>query len=50
MGPMSHTAGGVLVERAGLPVGELAVTADDKLSDEFIVDGTITVPPAGNAP
>jgi hypothetical protein len=30
--------------RAALPAGELAVRADDTISDEFIVDGQIEVP------
>ncbi|MEO8510592.1 MAG: protease complex subunit PrcB family protein [Chloroflexota bacterium] len=32
------------VPRAALPAGELAVRADDTISDEFIVDGRIEVP------
>jgi len=32
------------INRRALPVGELPVRADDTLSDEFIVSGTVTVP------
>jgi hypothetical protein len=46
----SHPAQCLAVEREGLPAGDLAVTADDTVSDEFIVDGIITVPAAENAP
>jgi hypothetical protein len=33
-----------VVDRTVLPVGQLAVRADDTISDEFIVDATIEVP------
>lgn len=33
-----------VVDRTVLPVGELAVRADDTISDEFIVDAVIEVP------
>ena len=35
-----------LLSRAGLPVGELRVWADDTVTDEFIADTVIDVPPA----
>lgn len=34
------------VPRSALPAGELAVRADDTISDELIVTGTIEVPPS----
>ena len=45
-GPAGTTfpAGCGTITRAGLPVGELDVRADDTVSEEFIVDGVITVP------
>jgi hypothetical protein len=46
----THPAQCLAVDRADLPAGELAVTADDTVSDEFIVGGTIQVPAAGSAP
>ena len=39
-----------LLNRDGLPVGELTVSAHDTLSDEFIVEGTVVVPDAAGAP
>ena len=47
---ISYPAGCGLLERAALPEGELAVRADDTISEEFIVDGTLSVPPASDAP
>lgn len=46
----THPAQCLAVDRGALPAGDLAVTADDTVSDEFIVGGTIKVPPAGSAP
>lgn len=46
----SHPAQCVAVDRAALPSGELKVSADDTVSDEFIVEGTIEVPPPNGAP
>lgn len=40
----TYPADCVVVDRMQLPVGELAVRADDTISDEFIVDATIEVP------
>lgn len=37
------------ISRAALPAGELVVRADDTISDERIVDGTIEVPDAEGA-
>ena len=39
-----YPAGCGTVTRAALPAGELQVRADDTVSEEFIVDGVITVP------
>ena len=39
-----------VVNRDVLPSGELAVRADDTISDEFIVGGDVTVPDAESAP
>lgn len=39
-----------LLNRGGLPAGELTVSAHDTLSDEFIVGGTVVVPDPANAP
>jgi hypothetical protein len=39
-----------LLNRAGLPAGQLTVSAHDTLSDEFIVGGTVVVPDAASAP
>jgi len=47
---LTYPAGCGLLERAALPEGELAVRADDTISEEFIVDGTLSVPPASDAP
>jgi hypothetical protein len=41
---ITHPAGCGLLNRAALPAGELAVRADDTISDEFIVAGTAVVP------
>lgn len=41
-----YPAGCGTVTRAALPAGELPVRADDTVSEEFIVDGVITVPPS----
>jgi hypothetical protein len=40
----TYPADCVLLDRSQLPVGTLAVRADDTISDEFIVDATIEVP------
>jgi len=47
---ISHPAQCVAVERAALPAGDLKVSADDTVSDEFIVEGTIAVPAPDSAP
>lgn len=47
---VSHPAQCVAVDRASLPAGDLKVSADDTVSDEFIVEGTIAVPAADSAP
>ena len=39
-----------VLNRAALPVGELAVRADDTISEEFIVGGDVTVPDPESAP
>ncbi|HKO32284.1 MAG TPA: protease complex subunit PrcB family protein [Candidatus Limnocylindria bacterium] len=39
-----------VVNRNALPVGDLAVRADDTISDEFIVGGDATVPVPESAP
>ena len=39
-----------VLNRDALPAGELAVRADDTISDEFIVGGDVTVPDPGSAP
>lgn len=39
-----------IVNRDALPAGELAVRADDTISDEFIVAGEVTVPDVEAAP
>ncbi len=39
-----------LLNRDALPAGELAVRADDTISDEFIVGGDVTVPDPEAAP
>jgi hypothetical protein len=39
-----------LLNRAALPPGELAVRADDTISDEFIVGGRVVVPHPESAP
>ena len=39
-----------VLNRDALPVGQLAVRADDTISDEFIVGGDVTVPDAESAP
>ena len=46
----THPTQCLAVDRGALPAGDLAVTADDTVSDEFIVGGTIKVPPAGSTP
>ena len=47
---ITFPAGCALLNRAALPVGQLAVRADDTISDEFIVAGTVTVPEREAAP
>jgi hypothetical protein len=39
-----------LVNRSALPPGPLLVRADDTISEEFITDGEVTVPPGGGSP
>ncbi len=39
-----------VLNRDALPVGQLAVRADDTISEEFIVGGDVTVPDAESAP
>jgi hypothetical protein len=39
-----------VVNRNALPAGDLAVRADDTISDEFIVGGDVTVPAPESAP
>ena len=39
-----------VLNRDALPAGELAVRADDTISDEFIVGGNVTVPEPDSAP
>lgn len=39
-----------VLNRDALPAGELAVRADDTISDEFIVGGNVTVPDPESAP
>jgi len=39
-----------VVNRNALPAGDLAVRADDTISDEFIVGGDATVPVTESAP
>ena len=40
----TYPADCAVVDRTQLPIGSLAVRADDTISDEFIVDATIEVP------
>jgi hypothetical protein len=40
----TYPAGCGTITRAGLPTGTVPVRADDTVSEEFIVSGTITVP------
>ncbi|MGH2455018.1 MAG: protease complex subunit PrcB family protein [Candidatus Limnocylindria bacterium] len=47
---LTYPADCASLNRAALPVGELVVRADDTISDEFIVDGVVTVPPPPAAP
>jgi hypothetical protein len=47
---VTHPADCGVLNRAALPAGELAVRADDTISDEFIVAGDVTVPDAEAAP
>jgi hypothetical protein len=47
---LTYPADCATLDRAALPVGELAVRADDTISDEFIVGGSVAVPPAPTAP
>lgn len=46
----TYPADCALLDRAALPVGSLAVRADDTISEEFIIDGEVGVPPADGAP
>ncbi|MEO8245775.1 MAG: protease complex subunit PrcB family protein [Chloroflexota bacterium] len=41
----TYPADCVVLDRTQLPTGALAVRADDTISDEFIVDAVIEVPP-----
>ena len=47
---VTYPAGCGLLNRDALPVGELAVRADDTISEEFIVAGDVMVPDAEAAP
>ena len=47
---VTHPADCGVVNRAALPPGQLAVRADDTISDEFIVAGEVTVPDAEAGP
>jgi hypothetical protein len=47
---ITHPADCGVVNRDALPTGELAVRADDTISDEFIVAGEVTVPDPEAAP
>ena len=49
-GPPSYPADCVLVPRADLPGGDLSAVATDVTSDEFIVDGRLSVPAPASAP
>jgi hypothetical protein len=40
----SYPADCAIIDRTALPVGQLAVRADDTTSDEFIVDAVVQVP------
>ncbi len=42
----TYPADCALLGRAGLPVGELRIWADDTVTDEFIADTVVDVPPA----
>ena len=46
----SFPADCALLNRDALPAGTLPVRADDTTSDEFITDGTLTVPSPSSAP
>jgi hypothetical protein len=43
-GALTYPGDCASIPRAALPAGELAVRADDTISDEFIVDARIEVP------
>ena len=47
---VTHPADCGVVNRDALPLGHLAVRADDTISDEFIVAGEVTVPDPEAAP
>ena len=47
---VTYPAGCGVLNRDALPAGELAVRADDTISDEFIVAGNVIVPDAEAAP
>jgi hypothetical protein len=47
---VTYPADCAVVNRNALPVGDLAVRADDTISDEFIVGGDATVPVTESAP
>ena len=47
---VTYPAGCGVVNRDALPAGDLAVRADDTISEEFIVGGDVTVPVAEAAP
>lgn len=47
---VTYPAGCGVLNRVALPAGELAVRADDTISEEFIVAGNVTVPDAEAAP
>jgi hypothetical protein len=47
---VTYPADCALLNRGALPVGELMVRADDTLSDEFIVMGSVVVPAPASGP
>ena len=47
---VTYPGGCGVVNRDALPAGDLAVRADDTISDEFIVGGDVTVPVPEAAP
>jgi hypothetical protein len=47
---VTYPADCAVLNREALPAGTLPVRADDTTTDEFITDGTLSVPNATNAP